>query len=462
MLPFGIACPFLLQIRAPRRIFCWIRAACGQFFVYDSPLVLDMDDWGMAFGNKVILSDVQLHLLPRTITALVGPVGAGKSSLARSLAGTHDKNAAYQSWGRVVYGGLPLAEGRRPRLAHQQARLMLASVQDAILEFKRFDGSLTPGERRGWCEAFLDRMGFSELKSQLSATTLSLAKVQQRAVAILREAVAEPALLMVDEPAKGLDDYDSYLVVDLLKRIAQECSVLWITHNQRLARKAAHQVALLAGGRIQEVTSAERFFATPDSQAGEQFLQTGTCTVQQPVKSVDEWRARLARKGTAYSASAEKLAANASGVHGLGWLVDGQLAGVEGDADVDLHALQQCGVTVLISLTDKDVDQAALSRHHMRNVHLPVHDRQPPTVPQLRMLMLKMQGLLQRGEVVAVHCRAGLGCTGSVLAAWAIFEGATAGDALQRVRHINPNYVQSPPQESVLLAYAESLQRLRA
>ena len=127
------------------------------------------------------------------------------------------------------------------------------------------------------------------------------------------------------------------------------------------------------------------------------------------------------------------------------------------DIDIDLKALKRCGVTVLISLTEKDVDQAALARNGMRNVHLPVYDREPPTVSQLQMLMLKMKRLLLGGEVLAVHCLAGLGRTGTVLAAWLVFEGITAEAALQRVRAIESQYVQSELQENILFAYEAML-----
>ena len=73
------------------------------------------------------------------------------------------------------------------------------------------------------------------------------------------------------------------------------------------------------------------------------------------------------------------------------------------------------------------------------------------------MLMLKMKRLLLGGEVLAVHCLAGLGRTGTVLAAWLVFEGITAETALQRVRAIESQYVQSELQENILFAYEAML-----
>lgn len=455
--------------------------------MFDNKLVLETDNWGVAYGDKVILAGIHLQIAPQTITVLLGPVGGGKSTLIRSLAGVNDENPRFRQWGEVRYAGAPLTAEHRPRMVRQHTRLMLASVQESLTEFRRFEGGQTSQERTAWARGFLERMGFPELTAALPIPAVELSSVQQRAIAILREVAAEPALLMVDEPTAELSDYDSYLLLELIKRVAQERAVLLITHNQRQARSVADRVLLLAGGSIQESNTAENFFSAPYSPAGLQFVRSGSCAVVVPPLSVAEAiEADPPAKAVVAAATAEQAArqgqrailpdlALASPVHaaevyvphargprGFAWLVPGKLAGtplpgVVNDIDIDLQALKRCGVTVLVSLTETDIDQDALARNGLRNVHLPVYDREPPTVAQLQMLMLKMKRLLLNGEVLAVHCLAGLGRTGTVLAAWLVFEGVTAEEALRRVREIESQYVQSELQESSLVAYEEML-----
>ncbi|MEG0921936.1 MAG: ATP-binding cassette domain-containing protein [Comamonas sp.] len=456
--------------------------------MFDNQLVLETDNWGVAYGDKVILAGVHLQIVPQAITALMGPVGGGKSTLIRSLAGVNDENPRFRQWGEVRYAGAALSADHRPRMVRQHARLMLASVQESLTEFRRFDGGQTSQERTAWARSFLERMGFPELTNSLPIPAVELSPVQQRAIAILREVAAEPALLMVDEPTAELSDYDSYLLLELLKRVAHERAVLLITHNQRQARGVADRVLLLAGGSIQESNTAEDFFSAPYSPAGLQFVRSGSCAVVAPALSVEqaiqaeaspaepapvaataEQAARQSQRAVLPDLvlaspvhAAEEFVSNSRGPRGFAWLVPGKLAGtplpgVVNDIDIDLKALKRCGVTVLVSLTEKDVDQEALARNGLRNVHLPVYDREPPTVSQLQMLMLKMKRLLLNGEVLAVHCLAGLGRTGTVLAAWLVFEGVTAEEALRRVREIESQYVQSELQESSLVAYEEML-----
>ena len=145
-----------------------------------------------------------------------------------------------------------------------------------------------------------------------------------------------------------------------------------------------------------------------------------------------------------------------TGPRGFNWIVPGKLAGcpepgILAPLDYDLSLLKETGVTCLVTLTEQNLDQAALSRHGLRNLHLPVFDREAPTVNQAYMLLIRMQRLLEQGEVLAVHCKAGLGRTGTIVAAWLIRDGGlSAATAIQRVRMVNRGYIQSRLQEEFL------------
>ena len=148
----------------------------GNARVSQPSFVLETDNWGVAYGDKVVLSAVHLQISPSTITALMGPGGAGKSSLLRSLAGVNNDNTRFRQWGEVRYNGQLVTDDNRPRMVRQHARLMLATVQESLSEFQRH-GQQSLQERREWCEAFLERMGFSELKAALSKPAVELPAV---------------------------------------------------------------------------------------------------------------------------------------------------------------------------------------------------------------------------------------------------------------------------------------------
>ncbi len=429
---------------------------------------LTVEGMGVVFGHKVVLADVDFVVPPQSVTVLLGPSGAGKSTVLRSLAGLNAANARHQEWGQVLYEGRPLASNHRPRFVQQNTRLMATSTLDALAEYVRAKLGLSPLQLRQWFADYVTRMGFPELQESFDRLAVDLPAVQLRAVAILREAVCEPALLMVDEPTADLSDYDAYLLLDLLRAVGRTSSLLLVLHNQKHARMVGQQMVLLAGGRVQEAGDMETFLSAPQSPAGQQFVRTGSCAVPAPDAQAATLAEGVAAPPPLPVAAQQALVANgmraSAGPTGFSWLVPGQLAGtplpgVVHDIDLDLAALQRVGITMLITLTERDLPQEPLRRHGLGNLHLPIYDREPPTVAQIQMLLKRMEMLLVQGHVLAVHCLAGIGRTGTVLAAWLVREGLTATEALRRVRLVNSQYVQSTEQEDFLQHYEEAILR---
>lgn len=86
----------------------------------------------------------------------------------------------------------------------------------------------------------------------------------------------------------------------------------------------------------------------------------------------------------------------------------------------------------------------------LRTIHMRVVDREAPPLLWMKLCSRRSKKFIQQGEVVAVHCLAGLGRTGTVLGAWLVKEGLTAEEALRRLREIEPGFVQSRVQEELL------------
>ena len=442
--------------------------------------------FGAAFGAKVVLADIDLTLPRGSITVLLGPSGSGKSTLLHAMSGRYAGHPRFTEWGSVEYEGKPLGEGNRPRLVQQNAQLMAATVFHALADPVRERLSRSPAEVRAWCTELVQRMGVPELAALFDQSTLELTPLLQRAVAILREAVTEPALLMVDEPTADLSDYDAYVLLELLREVARTSTLLVVLHNQKHAASLADRMALLAGGRVQEARGMEEFLSSPMSAAGQQFVRTGSCAVPAPdadpamlaegvapppdlghlparvitALSGTSAGAQWPTKGHGAETRSAAAASTAGAPLGFVWLEPGRLAGTPlpgavNDMDHDLAALKRVGISHLITLTERDLPQDALKRHGLANLHLPTRDHEAPSLGQIQMLLKRMETLMAQGEVLAVHCLAGRGRTGTVLAAWWIREGLTAQEALRRVRLLDAHYVQSAEQEAFLQRYED-------
>jgi atypical dual specificity phosphatase len=127
------------------------------------------------------------------------------------------------------------------------------------------------------------------------------------------------------------------------------------------------------------------------------------------------------------------------------------------DARYDLEALRSVGVTRLISLTEPAFDASLAHEFGIRCLTSPMPDMAPPTLPQGVALCETIDLALAAKEVVAVHCLAGLGRTGTVLTAywlWCNRGSVSALSALEYVRQIEPGWVQSDAQVKFLEIFA--------
>ena len=432
------------------------------------PAILVASGYGVAFGARVVLADLHFEIASHGITVLMGPVGTGKSTLLRSIVGLNNPSVNFRQWGRVEYAGQLVSPDHCPVLVQQHARLLSKSVYENLIDRIRPQWQRGAMELRQHVTKMLEDLEVPELLSMLERPSIDVPVVLQRIVSIVSGVLAKPGLLMIDEPTANLSGSDEHLMLETLRRVSQSQPLLVVLHNQRQARQIASTMLLLAGGRIQAQCSKDEFFDRPPTAVAETFVRTGSCDVPSP----DAKREHLADHVTPPPALplAAQLAVTATaeyrGPSGFRWVIPGRVAGtpmpgVVQSIDLDLAALRTVGVTMLITLTERDIDQDALRRHGLRNLHLPIRDREPPTVPQIRMLIARMNGMLKKNEVLAVHCLAGLGRTGTILASWLIQDGLTASAALERIRKIEPGYVQSVEQEQFLHAVeADLLKRL--
>lgn len=120
----------------------------------------------------------------------------------------------------------------------------------------------------------------------------------------------------------------------------------------------------------------------------------------------------------------------------------------------DLARLRSEGIARLLSLTETPLPAAALAESGLVGLHLPVPDFQPPSPEQLRLALAWIEDGRRRREATAVHCLAGQGRTGSVLAAWLIRHGHDAPAAIAAVRAICPGAVEAAAQRDALAVFA--------
>lgn len=128
----------------------------------------------------------------------------------------------------------------------------------------------------------------------------------------------------------------------------------------------------------------------------------------------------------------------------------------------DLQQAQQAGITAIVSLTETPLPTAMLREAGMKYLHLPVEDFGPPTIGQVEEFVAFVDQVRQEGGGTLVHCRAGYGRTGTMLAAFLIRDGRSAADAIRHIRQVRPGSIETSRQERLLHQYEARLKKNHA
>jgi atypical dual specificity phosphatase len=142
---------------------------------------------------------------------------------------------------------------------------------------------------------------------------------------------------------------------------------------------------------------------------------------------------------------------------GFTWVDKPHLAGLGMPAAAeDLAWLRRNGIDVLVSLTEDPVPREWVNDAGLMVVHVPVPDMEAPTPRQLEVVMDTVRRANAAGMGVAIHCTAGKGRTGTVLAAYYVTRGLSAKAAVDKVRALRPGSVETAEQEQAVEAFERS------
>lgn len=246
-----------------------------------SEVALSTRSLSLWYGSRQVLSDVDLDVPARRITALIGPSGCGKSSLLRCLNRLNDEIPEARVAGSVRVGDTDAYARdtlvhdlrRRVGMVFQKPNPFPLSIHDNVAYGLRLLGIRRRRELDERIEAALRFAAlWDEVAARLDDSALELSLGQQQRLVIARAIAVEPEILLLDEPASALDPAATLRFEELLHELAQRYTLLLVTHNMQQAARVSHFSAFLHGGRLIEFGDTDALFTNPSQRQTEDFI----------------------------------------------------------------------------------------------------------------------------------------------------------------------------------------------
>jgi ABC-type microcin C transport system duplicated ATPase subunit YejF len=232
----------------------------------------------VSFGysrDRLVLDDVSLSIRAGASVGLVGESGSGKTTLLRLLLGL-----ARPSAGQIQFDGEKLETGnggfmrgyrRQVQAVFQDPYSSLDPRQNVLGIVSEPLRSLgIPGDRRALVEAALVAVGLEP--GILGRYPHEFSGGQRQRIAIARAIVAKPKLLLADEAVSALDLSTRIRIVELLKRLAADMTLVFVSHDLGVVAALCDEMVILEKGRIVEAGATRKILAEPQHQYTRKLL----------------------------------------------------------------------------------------------------------------------------------------------------------------------------------------------
>ena len=251
--------------------------------------VFTVEGLNVFYGDHHAVSEVDLTVKEREITAFIGPSGCGKSTVLRCFNRMNDLIDIARVDGTVRYHGVdlydesvdPVAVRRRIGMVFQKPNPFPKSIFDNVAYGPRVGGQR--GNLDDVVERSLRSAGlWDEVKDRLGESALGMSGGQQQRLCIARAIAVNPDVLLMDEPCSALDPIATGVIEELMKEIQSEYTIIIVTHNMQQAARVSDRTAFFTAeidersgqrrGKLVEFDETGAIFSNPGDERTEAYV----------------------------------------------------------------------------------------------------------------------------------------------------------------------------------------------
>lgn len=243
--------------------------------------VMESKGLTLRFGEKTILSGIDMRFSRGTITALIGPTGSGKSTFLRTLNRMNDKVQGFRHEGdvllddRSIWGADQdlLSLRRRVGMLFQRPNPFPMSIRDNVVAGVKAHRIAKGKQLDVVAEQRLREVGlWDAVKDRQKDSPFRLSGGQQQLLCLARALAVGPEVLLLDEPTSALDPISTEYVEALVREMVPALTLIVVTHNLAQARRVAHNTMFFYDGRLVEHGPTDQLFEHPTNPQTERYV----------------------------------------------------------------------------------------------------------------------------------------------------------------------------------------------
>lgn len=243
--------------------------------------IMTVHDLCLWYGSHQALTDINIEIPGKSITALIGPSGCGKSTFLKTINRMNDLIPDVKITGEIKYKernifapNVDVNDLRREvGMVFQKPNPFPMSIYDNIAYGPRTHGVKNKAKLDDIVERSLRGAAiWDEVKDRLKKNALGLSGGQQQRLCIARALAVEPEVLLMDEPTSALDPISTLKIEELAEELKKKYTIIIVTHNMQQAVRISDRTAFFLLGELVEYRDTEKMFSDPVDKRTEDYI----------------------------------------------------------------------------------------------------------------------------------------------------------------------------------------------